>query len=65
MAQYIYNSVDIDLTGISLFFVNFRYNLTIYQTLLINKTNIKEANLIVNDLKKLYKKLAINIIFLS
>ena len=64
MAQFIYNSADIETTGILLFYTNFGYNPTVYQDLLVNTTNIEVAITKVNNLKALHKELTTNILFI-
>ncbi len=48
-----------------LFFINYRYNLTAYNALLINSAHAEGAIIKVKELKTLYKELAIDIKFIA
>ncbi len=47
-----------------LFFINYRYTLTIYNALLLDNVYAQGAIIKVKELKTLYNKLAINITFM-
>ena len=54
LAQYAYNSAESEGTGITPFFANYGYTLTVYETPLIDSAHAQGAIMKVEELKTLY-----------
>ena len=64
LAQYVYNSAESEGTGITPFFANYGYILTVYKAPLIDSVYVQGAIMKVEELKTLYQELVTDIKFI-